>query len=74
MRNTLLPTIVRRKAVTIRDLPSIADEVTRLTREMTGNEFNVSSNPIYLTVYTSDIPYDLTLIDDENACRPVRLS
>jgi interferon-induced GTP-binding protein Mx1 len=47
----------------IDDLTKIADEVTRLTSEIAGEGINVSSNPIYLTVYKRDILYDLTLID-----------
>ncbi|CAF3825803.1 unnamed protein product [Rotaria sp. Silwood1] len=47
----------------IDDLTKIADEVTRLTSEIAGKGVNVSSNPIYLTVYKRDIMYDLTLID-----------
>ncbi|CAF3880171.1 unnamed protein product [Rotaria sp. Silwood1] len=47
----------------IDDLTKIADEVTRLTSEITGTGLNVSPNPIYLTVYKRDILYDLTLID-----------
>ena len=50
-------------AKTIPDLNEIANEVTRLTKEIAGDGANVSSNPIYLTVYKRDIPYDLTLID-----------
>jgi dynamin 1-like protein len=48
---------------TIHDMNEIADEVTRLTNEIAGTGTNVSLNPIYLTVYKRDIPYDLTLID-----------
>ena len=47
----------------IDDLTKIADEVTRLTSEIAGDGVDVSSNPIYLTVYKRDILYDLTLID-----------
>ncbi|CAF1590364.1 unnamed protein product [Rotaria magnacalcarata] len=47
----------------IDDLSKIADEVTRLTSEITGEGANVSQNPIYLTVFKRDILYDLTLID-----------
>ncbi|CAF1440165.1 unnamed protein product [Rotaria sordida] len=47
----------------IDDLTKIADEVSRLTSEIAGKGANVSSNPIYLTVYKHDILYDLTLID-----------
>ncbi|UJR29173.1 hypothetical protein I4U23_010387 [Adineta vaga] len=47
----------------INDLNRIAFEVTRLTNEIAGDGTNVSSNPIYLTVYKRDIIYDLTLID-----------
>jgi hypothetical protein len=50
-------------AKTIPDLKEIANEVTRLTQEIAGDGVNVSSDPIYLTVYKRDIPYDLTLID-----------
>jgi len=51
------------QAKTIQDMNEIANEVTRLTNEIAGNGTNVSLNPIYLTVYKRDIPYDLTLID-----------
>lgn len=47
----------------IQDLDQIADEVTRLTNEIAGKGANVSSDPIYLTVYKRDVIYDLTLID-----------
>ncbi|CAF4334423.1 unnamed protein product [Rotaria socialis] len=47
----------------IDDLTKIADEVTRLTSEIAGKGFDVSPNPIYLTVFKRDILYDLTLID-----------
>ncbi|CAF3484667.1 unnamed protein product [Rotaria sp. Silwood1] len=48
---------------TIYDMEDIADEVIRLTNDIAGNGTNVSSHPIYLTVYKRNIPYDLTLID-----------
>jgi interferon-induced GTP-binding protein Mx1 len=51
------------QAKTINNMNDIAEEVTRLTNEIAGNGVNVSLNPIYLTVYKRDIPYDLTLID-----------
>jgi GTPase SAR1 family protein len=47
----------------IDDLTKIADEITQLTLKIAGKGCNVSSNPIYLTVYKRDILYDLTLID-----------
>ena len=47
----------------IDDLTKIADEVARLTSEIAGTGVDVSSNPIYLTVFKRDIMYDLTLID-----------
>ncbi|CAF0878005.1 unnamed protein product [Adineta ricciae] len=47
----------------IDDFTTIAAEVTRLTSEIAGDGVNVSANPIYLTVYKHDIPYDLTLVD-----------
>ena len=47
----------------INDLANIADEITRLTSQIAGEGVNVSSHPIYLTVYKEDMPYDLTLID-----------
>ena len=47
----------------ISDLTRIAEEVAQMTSAIAGDNFNVSTNPIYLTVYKSDISYDLTLID-----------
>lgn len=51
------------KEKNIEDFTKIAEEVTRLTSEIAGSGINVSSDPIYLTVYKKDILYDLTLID-----------
>ncbi|CAF1057239.1 unnamed protein product [Rotaria sordida] len=48
---------------TIDNMKDIAAEVIRLTNDIAGNGTNVSSHPIYLTVYKRNIPYDLTLID-----------
>ncbi|CAF3955176.1 unnamed protein product [Adineta steineri] len=47
----------------IDDLTKIADAVAQLTSEIAGEGADVSSNPIYLTVYKRDMMYDLTLID-----------
>ncbi|CAF1200933.1 unnamed protein product [Adineta steineri] len=47
----------------IDDLTKIADAVAQLTSDIAGKGANVSSNPIYLTVYKHDTMYDLTLID-----------
>ena len=47
----------------INDFTKIADEISRLTSTIAGSGNNVSSNPIYLTVYKRNVPYDLTLID-----------
>ena len=47
----------------IDDLTKIADAVAQLTTEIAGKGCDVSSNPIYLTVYKRDIIYDLTLVD-----------
>ena len=47
----------------IDNLNDIANEVTRLTNEIAGKSTNVSADPIYLTVYKQNLPYDLTLID-----------
>jgi GTPase SAR1 family protein len=51
------------EAKTIHDFNDIAKEVIRLTNEITNSETDISLNPIYLTVYKRDIPFDLTLID-----------
>jgi GTPase SAR1 family protein len=48
---------------TITDMGEIGNAVTRFTEEIAGEGTNVSSTPIYLTVYKRNIPYDLTLID-----------
>ena len=59
IRSSVKPTVETQ----IDDLTKIADEVTRLTMEIAGTGYNVSSDPIYLTVYKKDIVYDLTRID-----------
>ncbi|CAF0950644.1 unnamed protein product [Didymodactylos carnosus] len=46
----------------ITDLDDISQYVKRLTQTLAGDGVNVSSDPIYLTVYKQNIP-DLTLID-----------
>ena len=51
------------EAEKIADLGKIGDTVTRLTEDIAGAGINVSSTPIYLTVYKRNTPYDLTLID-----------
>ncbi|CAF4765592.1 unnamed protein product [Rotaria socialis] len=50
-------------AETLNDMNEISNAVTRLTKEIAGEGTNVSSTPIYLTVYKRHMPYDLTLID-----------
>lgn len=51
------------EAKTLNDMNAIGDAVTQLTKEIAGEGTNVSSTPIYLTVYKRNIPFDLTLID-----------
>ncbi|CAF2595192.1 unnamed protein product [Rotaria sp. Silwood2] len=51
------------EAKTLYDMSEISSAVTLLTEEIAGEGANVSSTPIYLTVYKRNIPYDLTLID-----------
>ncbi|CAF1324971.1 unnamed protein product [Rotaria magnacalcarata] len=60
---TIRSSVGSTEEVRIDDLTKIADEVTRLTSEIAGKGFDVSPNPIYLTVFKRDILYDLTLID-----------
>lgn len=45
------------------DFSQIAQKVTHCTNRLAGTQTNVSSSPIYLTVYKKDIQEDLTLID-----------
>jgi dynamin 1-like protein len=47
----------------INDLSEIMQKVTDCTIQLAGAQCNVSSSPIYLTVYKRDIQEDLTLID-----------
>jgi len=49
--------------IRINDLSEIMDKVTDCTIRLAGTQCNVSSSPIYLTVYKKDIQEDLTLID-----------
>ncbi|CAF1276579.1 unnamed protein product [Rotaria sp. Silwood1] len=51
------------EAETLHDMNEISNVVMRLTKEIAGEGTNVSSTPIYLTVYKRNMPYDLTLID-----------
>ncbi|CAF2562938.1 unnamed protein product [Rotaria sp. Silwood2] len=51
------------EAETLYDMNEISNVVTRLTKEIAGEGTNVSSTPIYLTVYKRNMAYDLTLID-----------
>jgi hypothetical protein len=44
-------------------MDEISNAVTRVTKEIAGDQINVSSTPIYLTVYKHNLPYDLTIID-----------
>ncbi|CAF4015493.1 unnamed protein product [Rotaria sordida] len=48
---------------TLYDMNEISNSVTRLTKEIAGEGTNVSSTPIYLTIYKRNMPFDLTLID-----------
>lgn len=45
------------------DISQISDYVVSCTDHLTGTPTGISSKPIFLTVYKSDIQYDLTLID-----------
>jgi dynamin 1-like protein len=47
----------------INDFSEIMQKVTDCTIRLAGAQCNVSSSPIYLTVYKRDIQEDLTLID-----------
>jgi len=47
----------------INDFSEIIKKVEECTVRLAGENFNVSSLPIYLTVYKKDIQEDLTLID-----------
>ncbi len=47
----------------IHDFSEIIKKVEDCTVRLAGDNFNVSSSPIYLTVYKKDIHEDLTLID-----------
>lgn len=49
--------------VTINDLGEISDLVIKCTNVLTGNSENISTSPIFLTVYKKEIQEDLTLID-----------
>ena len=49
--------------LTLSNLSEIAHRVTECTNLLTGNLVNVSSSPIFLTVYKREIQDDLTLID-----------
>ena len=49
--------------IRIDDLSQIMSKVTDCTNHLAGTSCNVSSSPIYLTVYKQDIQEDLTLID-----------
>jgi hypothetical protein len=49
--------------IRIDDLSEIMNQVTDCTIKLAGTQCNVSSSPIYLTVYKKDIQEDLTLID-----------
>ncbi len=49
--------------IRISDLSEIMHKVTDCTIRLAGTQCNVSSSPIYLTVYKRDIQEDLTLID-----------
>jgi hypothetical protein len=49
--------------IRINQFSEIMTKVTDCTVKLAGSNFNVSSLPIYLTVYKKDIPVDLTLID-----------
>ncbi|CAF1233065.1 unnamed protein product [Rotaria sordida] len=49
--------------IRINNFLEIMDKVTDCTVQLAGANLNVSSKPIYLTVYKKDIQADLTLID-----------
>lgn len=39
------------ETIQINDLNQIDDEIVKLTKQITGGETNISTTPIYLTVY-----------------------
>ena len=47
----------------ISDISEISARVVDCTNFLTGNLVNISSSPIFLTVYKKDIQDDLTLVD-----------
>ncbi len=47
----------------INDFSDIINKIEECTVRLAGENYNVSSSPIYLTVYKKDIQEDLTLID-----------
>jgi hypothetical protein len=49
--------------VIINDLSEISARVIECTNLLTGNLNNISSSPIFLTVYKQEIQDDLTLVD-----------
>ncbi|CAF4346710.1 unnamed protein product [Rotaria sordida] len=49
--------------IKINNFLEIMDKITDCTVQLAGANMNVSSKPIYLTVYKKDIQADLTLID-----------
>jgi hypothetical protein len=49
--------------IKIHDFSEITKKIEECTVRLAGKNFNVSSLPIYLTVYKKDIQEDLTLID-----------
>jgi hypothetical protein len=60
IRNSKSP---ENEAQTLDNMDEISNAVTRVTKEIAGDQINVSSTPIYLTVYKHNLPYDLTIID-----------
>lgn len=49
--------------IRINNFSEIMNKVSDCTIRLAGTQLNVSSSPIYLTVYKTDIQEDLTLID-----------
>ncbi|CAF2947029.1 unnamed protein product [Rotaria sp. Silwood2] len=49
--------------IRINNFLEIMDKITDCTVQLAGANLNISSKPIYLTVYKKDIQADLTLID-----------
>lgn len=49
--------------IQISDFSDIKNKVEHCTERLAGKKQNVSSSPIYLTVYKTSIRADLTLID-----------